>query len=162
MFGPVRTYSDAFGYVRMRSEARCIFRICFANLLKFFQFSEVLVASGTCFDLFGPARMHSDAIGCIRKRSDGRVRAIYRRSPWCQKSPKSAKCALSRPHITTGFAGNEGMNIEPIESKKYKTPLLKELSQSSQDSFESESNPKESRDVRLNSFKSGIFHFCHF
>ena len=29
------------------------------------------------------------------------------------------------------------INIESIESKKYKTPLLKELSQSSQDSFES-------------------------
>ena len=41
-------------------------------------------------------------------------------------------------------------------------PLLKELSRTSRDSFESESDSKESRDVRLNSFKSGIFHFCHF
>ena len=84
-----------------------IFRFFFAELSKFFQFSEVFVASGTCFDLSGPARMHSDAIGCIRKRSDGRVRAIYRRSPWCRKSPKSAKCALSRPDITTGIAGKQ-------------------------------------------------------
>ena len=51
------------------------------------------------------------------------------------------------------------MNIESIESKKYKTPLLKELSQSSQDSFESESDPKESRNVRLNSSKNCIFSF---
>merc|ERR1712185_574079 len=86
----------------MLSEAFEKHRFCFASLLTFFQCSEVFVASGMCFDLFGPARMHSDAIGCIRKRSDGRVRAIYRRSPWCRKSPKSAKCALSRPHITTG------------------------------------------------------------
>ena len=41
-------------------------------------------------------------------------------------------------------------------------PLLKELSRTSRDSFESESDSNESRDVRLNSFKSGIFHFCHF
>mgnify|MGYP003312857108 CR=1 FL=1 len=54
------------------------------------------------------------------------------------------------------------MNIESIESKKRKMPLLKELSRTSRDSFESESDSKESRDVRLNSFKSGIFHFCHF
>ena len=38
-------------------------------------------------------------------------------------------------------------------------PLLKELSQTSRDSFESRSDSKESRDVRLNSFKSGIFIF---
>ena len=37
-----------------------------------------------------------------------------------------------------------------------------ELSGTSRDSFESESDSKESRDVRLNSFKSGIFHVCHF
>ena len=57
------------------------------------------------------------------------------------------------------------MNIESTESKKcikIKTPLLKELSRSSRDSFESESNSKESQDDRLNSFKSGVFHFCHF
>ena len=40
-------------------------------------------------------------------------------------------------------------------SKKIKTPLLKELSRTSRDSFESESDSNESRDVRLNSFKSG-------
>ena len=51
--------------------------------------------------------MRSDAVGCIRMRSDGRVCAIYRRSPMRRKSPKSAKCALSRAHITTGFAGNQ-------------------------------------------------------
>ena len=38
-------------------------------------------------------------------------------------------------------------------------PLLGELSRTSRDSFESESDSKESRDVRLNSFKSGILHF---
>ena len=54
------------------------------------------------------------------------------------------------------------MNIESIESKKHKMPLLKELSRTSQDSFQSESDSKESRDVRLDSFRSGIFHFCHF
>ena len=107
LFGCVRIRPDAFGSVRMRSEAFENFHFLFREFVKVFQFSEVFVASGTCFDLFGPARMHSDAIGCIRKRSDGRVRAIYRRSPWCRKSPKSAKCALSRPHITTGFAGNQ-------------------------------------------------------
>ena len=41
-------------------------------------------------------------------------------------------------------------------------PLLKELSRTSRDSFESESDSKASRDDRLNSFKSGIFHFSHF
>ena len=41
-------------------------------------------------------------------------------------------------------------------------PLLKELSRSSQDSFESDSGSKESRDVRLNSFKSGVFDFLRF
>ena len=54
------------------------------------------------------------------------------------------------------------MNIESIESKKRKMPLLKELSRTSQDSFESESDSQESRDVRLNSPKNGIFHFCHY
>ena len=54
------------------------------------------------------------------------------------------------------------INIESIESKKRKMPLLKELSRSSWDLLESESDSKESWDVRLNSFKSGIFHFCHF
>ena len=54
------------------------------------------------------------------------------------------------------------MNIESIESQKRKMPLLKQLSQTSQGSFESDSDSKESRNVRLNSFKSGIFHFCHF
>ena len=54
------------------------------------------------------------------------------------------------------------MNIESIESKKRKMPLLKELSRTSWDSFESESDSKESRDVRLNSFKNGIVHFCNF
>ena len=38
-------------------------------------------------------------------------------------------------------------------------PLLKELSRTSQDSFESDSDSKEFQDVRLNSFKSGIFCF---
>ena len=38
-------------------------------------------------------------------------------------------------------------------------PLLKELSQTSRDSFESDSDSKESRDVRLNSFISGILRF---
>ena len=38
-------------------------------------------------------------------------------------------------------------------------PLLKELSRTSRDSFESDSDSKESRDVRLNSFKSGILRF---
>ena len=38
-------------------------------------------------------------------------------------------------------------------------PLLKELSQTSRDSFESGSDSKESQDVRLDSFKSGIFRF---
>ena len=51
------------------------------------------------------------------------------------------------------------MNIESIESKKRKTPLLEELSRTSQDSFELDSESKESRDVRLNSFNSGIFRF---
>ena len=46
--------------------------------------------------------------------------------------------------------------------EKIETPLLGELSQTSRDSFESDSDSKESRDVRLNSFESGIFHFCHF
>ena len=50
--------------------------------------------------------------------------------------------------------------IDRIEKRKI--PLLKELSQTSLDSFESESDSKESRDVRLNSFKNSIFHFCHF
>ena len=38
-------------------------------------------------------------------------------------------------------------------------PLLKELRRTSRDSFESDSDSKESRDVRLNSFKSGILRF---
>ena len=46
--------------------------------------------------------------------------------------------------------------------EKRKMPLLKELSRTSRDSFESESDSKESRDVRRNSFKNGMFHFCHF
>ena len=50
------------------------------------------------------------------------------------------------------------MNIESIESKKRKMKLLKELSRTSWDSFESESDSKE----WLNSFKNGIFHFCLF
>ena len=37
--------------------------------------------------------------------------------------------------------------------------LLKELSRTSQDSLESDSDSKESRDIRLNSFKSGILRF---
>ena len=54
------------------------------------------------------------------------------------------------------------MNIESIESKKRKMPLLKELNRTSRGSFESKSDSKESRDVRLNSFESGITYFCHF
>ena len=46
-----------------------------------------------------------------------------------------------------------------LSRKNFETPLLKELSRSSQDSFESESDSKESRDDRLNSFKSGICFF---
>ena len=41
-------------------------------------------------------------------------------------------------------------------------PLLKELSRTSQDSFESDSDSKESWDIRLNSSKSGICIFCLF
>ena len=54
------------------------------------------------------------------------------------------------------------MIIESIESKKRKMPLLKELSGTSQDSLESASDSKQSWEVRLKSFKSCIFHFCHF
>ena len=45
------------------------------------------------------------------------------------------------------------------KSKKCKLPLLGELSRSSRDSFESESDSKESRDDRANSPKSGILNF---
>ena len=41
-------------------------------------------------------------------------------------------------------------------------PLLKELSRTSQDSFESESDSKEFRDGRLNSPKSGYSTFLDF
>ena len=88
MFGPVRTYSDAFGYERMRLEASGRVRK-HSNLLaivcefdEVFQFSEVFEAAGSYFDLCVPARMHSDAVGYVGKRSDGRLRAIYQRSPW--------------------------------------------------------------------------------
>ena len=55
-------------------------------------------------------------------------------------------------------------SIDSIDSiftkrKNFETPLWKESSRSSQDSFESDSDSKESRDVRLHSFKSGILHF---
>ena len=53
------------------------------------------------------------------------------------------------------------MIIESIESKKRKMPLLKELSRTSRDSFESDSDSKESWDVRLNSFKSSQIEKCH-
>ena len=46
--------------------------------------------------------------------------------------------------------------------KNFKTPLLKELSRSSQDSFELESDSKESRDDRLNSLKCGYSEFLDF
>ena len=54
-----------------------------------------------------------------------------------------------------GFSyGRKQANISIFEKiKKTKTPLLKELSRTSRDSFESESDSKESWDVRLNSFK---------
>ena len=48
------------------------------------------------------------------------------------------------------------------KSKKCKLPLLGELSRSSRDSFESESDSKESRDDRLNSPKNGNLHFLDF
>ena len=41
-------------------------------------------------------------------------------------------------------------------------PLLRELSRTSQDSFESDSDSKESQDDRLSSFKSGVLLFLHF
>ena len=46
--------------------------------------------------------------------------------------------------------------------EKLKMPLFGELSRSSQDSFESESDSKESWDDRLNSPKIGIFNFLRF
>ena len=46
--------------------------------------------------------------------------------------------------------------------KNFKTPLFGELSRTSRDSFESESDSKESWDIRLNSSKSGICIFCFF
>ena len=51
------------------------------------------------------------------------------------------------------------MNIESIESKKRKMPLLKELSRTSRDSFGLDSDSKESWDDWLNSFKSGVLYF---
>ena len=48
------------------------------------------------------------------------------------------------------------------KTKNFETPLLKELSQSSQDCFESESDSKESQDDRLDSPKSGKNEKCHF
>ena len=54
------------------------------------------------------------------------------------------------------------MNIESIESKKYKTPLWKDLSQSSQDSFESESDSKESQTFGLILSKVAIFIYAIF
>ena len=48
------------------------------------------------------------------------------------------------------------MNVESIESKKRRMQLSKELSRTSWDSFESESDSKESWDDQLNSFKSGV------
>ena len=47
------------------------------------------------------------------------------------------------------------MNIESIELKKFNLPFLKELSRMSHDSFEFESDLKESRDVQLDSSESG-------
>ena len=41
-------------------------------------------------------------------------------------------------------------------------PLFGELSRSSRDSFEPDSDSNESRDDGLNSLKSGIFHFSFF
>ena len=46
--------------------------------------------------------------------------------------------------------------------QKSKMPLLGELGRTSRDSFESGSDPKESRDGRLNSPKSGILNFWRF
>ena len=73
--------------------------------------------------------------------------------------PRAVPCHFSLGGL---FFAMYGLNIESIESKKRKMPLLKELSRTSQDSFESESDSQESRDVRLNSPKCCIFHFCQF
>ena len=51
-------------------------------------------------------------------------------------------------------------DIQKIQN--FEMPFLKELSRSSQDSFELESDSKESRDVWLNSPKSGIWIFSRF
>ena len=48
------------------------------------------------------------------------------------------------------------------KSKKCKLPFFGELSRSSWDSFELDSDSKESRDDRLNSLKSGVFDFLRF
>ena len=48
------------------------------------------------------------------------------------------------------------------KQENFKMPLFGELSRTSRDSFESESDSKESWDIRLNSSKSGICIFCFF
>ena len=55
----------------------------------------------------------------------------------------------------------DGAKLTCNERKSYSPnmPLLGELSRSSWDSFESDSDSKESRDVQLKSFKSGILIF---
>ena len=73
-------------------------------------------------------------------------------------------CMITLPWRSTTTLGRGidriEMNVKSIESKKPKMQFLKELIRTSRDSLESESNLKESRDVRRNSFKSGIFHFA--
>ena len=74
-------------------------------------------------------------------------------------SSKSSENALgNNENATEKRFGKLEKNIaENMEkNEKLKMPLLGELSRSSRDSFESESDSKESRDDRLNSTKSGF------
>ena len=73
MFGPVQTYSDAFGYVRMRSEAVEQFRICLREIVKvvsmfgsILSFREVFRTVRACSDALGYDRMHPEAFGRAR------------------------------------------------------------------------------------------------
>ena len=70
MLGPVRTCSDLFGYVHMRSDAFGSVRTISENFKFYSVFSKVFDCLWTCSDLFGPIRMRSEAFRCIWMRSD--------------------------------------------------------------------------------------------
>ena len=97
-----------------------------------------------------------------RKRNETKTRicaAVWWLKFWRKSAPPCAGRNLDknlRRRVLAEILANRSTQ------KKRKMPILKELSRTSQDSFESESDSQESRDVRLNSPRSCIFHFSRF